>query len=397
MADLMTMKEFVERMGASANDAPRDAFTSLDANSNEFIDWSEFRHATEDFQPPLSLKEAENMFDWLDRNHDGRIESLEFLEAYKLSSTSPVPNTAGPGPITLAQYRRSLGHHVQYSKVGVGLCRTDAEAWPQSSEHPTAATKSDCQAICDGSLACGAYAFKIGGTCRIYPAGKEYGDTTPMTDVECFSKAVSNKPLFDLVRVSLHLFGNAGEISKGELAVAEMKLAESVAFEVGEPVSALRSSTGEPGKCTIIQAAHSGAGDASGPEEEDTKELESVCFIDVPKGVRIEDLTAVITTKTTRNKIAQDMSALNGMPHFTADSIHAYVEGTSAKFRTTDTDHSGAVSVEELIKAAGTFEPAINEEAAEFAFSGLDWNRNNQLSPDEFEAHGITDFFKSPS
>jgi len=395
-SDLPTMTEFLDRMGASESDAPRDAFTALDANNNEFIDWAEFAKATKNFHPPLTMKETENMFDWLDRNHDGRIESLEFLQAYKLSSTSATPHDdEGPGPISLAEYRQSLGHNVQYSKVGVGLCRTESEAWPQSSEHPTAKTKDQCQALCDGSSACGGFAFKIGGTCRIYPSGKTYPDTTPMTDVECFAKAISNKPLFDLVRVSLHLFGDAGEISQDQLSAAELKLAEQLAFEVGEPISALRSASGEPGRCTIIEADPA-AKDQSGPEEENTKELEAVCFIDVPAGEQIEDLAAVITTEATRKKLAEEMKVLSGMPQLTANGIHAFVEGTSAKFRMTDTDHSGAVSSDELVKAAATFEPAIHREAAEYAFRGLDWSHDNQLGPDEFEARGITDFFQTP-
>mmetsp|Transcript_134360 Transcript_134360/g.347996 ORF Transcript_134360/g.347996 Transcript_134360/m.347996 type:complete len:962 (+) Transcript_134360:29-2914(+) len=410
-SELPTMKEFLERMGASDSDRPKDAFNALDANSNEFVDWEEFETSTEHFTPPLSKKEAENMFDWLDRNHDSRIESLEFLQAYELSATTHEHTADGPGPISLSEYRQSLGHSMQYTKVGVGLCRTAEQAWPQSSEHPTATTKADCQALCDGSSACGAYAFKVGGTCRIYPSGKTYPDTTPMTDVECFAKAISNKPLFDLVRVSMHLFGDVeGELSEDQLAAAEVKLAESLAFEVGEPTSALRSASGEPGKCTMIEAKDSDDDDeeggdgeddedeeASGPEEENTKELKAVCFITLPVDRTIEDLTAVVKTEATRKKIAEELSALDGLPHLTADSVHAFVEGTSANFRMTDTDHSGAVSLDELIKAAATFDPAIHEEAAEYAFKGLDWTGDGQLSPDEFEAHGITNFFETPA
>lgn len=392
---LLSMPEFLHRMGAAERDSPRDAFAALDANGDDFSDLAEFEGAAKGFHPPLDEPQSKNMFDWLDTNHDGRLESMEFFEALNMASTSQQPFGSGPAPITLTQYRRSLGHQMRYTKIGVGLCRTAAEAWPGSEEHPEAITKEACLGECSDTATCGAFAFKLGGTCRLYPEGQEYPDTTPMTDVECFIKGFTDEAEFDLARIQLLFFvaQDVGELTEADAAAAGAKLAEGVAFEVGAPLDNVRSIGGMPSTCSFRTGNPHPLDRTPGA----SKSYEAICIIDVPAGRRIEDLAAVIAATPTKDKFANDLSSLPEMPKFTAASIEASVHGTSAQFRTVDADQDGSLSLAEFVQATKGFNPPLSQIAAQYAFKGLDMDQDSKLSADEFEANGMHEFFKPSS
>merc|ERR1719346_955263 len=112
------MAEFLRSMGAAQTDSPRDAFAALDTNSNDFADRLEFETVTKNFHPPLSIPQSKNMFDFLDSNHDGRVESMEFYEAFRHASTTRPPGARAEDLVPLSQYRESLGHRARYRKVG---------------------------------------------------------------------------------------------------------------------------------------------------------------------------------------------------------------------------------------------------------------------------------------
>lgn len=380
----MTMQEFIKRIGVSASEPASHVFSMLDNNGNEFTDPLEFEKVATDSQRlkrPLTNRESQEMFNWMDINRDGRIEALEFLDAYRQATPAPLPAVVEHGPITLSQWRDSIDHKVQYTKVGVGLCRTEKEAWPRSAEHPEGVTKDQCQALCAEDSECGAFAFKLGGVCRIYPSSQEYPDTTPMTDVECFAREASSEALFDLVLIKLLFTGHWSD-SAAHNVDAQRTLARTISTELGIPSSSIKNSEGITGSCSLARAQGTA--------------VEAICFLEQARGQRLEDVKAVIKADATSNKLASDLSAVNGLPHVKAENVHTTVEATSALFRIADTDGSGMVSRDELLQVGGKLEPVLNEDALEFAFRGLDYNSDGRVNPSEFEAEGMTDFFLAP-
>jgi len=385
----MTMSTFLEHFGATEQDAARDIFAILDANGNELGDYSEFLKVTMDskqMNEALTEAEAIDMFEFLDENSDGRVESLEFFEAYTRARETAHVSEAQHGPISLSQYRQSLGHEVVYTKVGVGLCRTADASFPVSTEHPEGRTKLECQSLCDDSEVCGAFAFKVGGICRIYPSTKMYTDTTPMTDVECFTRGIKAEARYDLVRVSFDIRGPF-TLEAAESVEAEKKLAETLAFEVGEETRAVKSDSGVPGMCSFRRQG--------GQEKGSFERVQAICFLDVTVGERLEDISAVLTTASTKAQLAVHLGEVAGMPKLEGDDFEVHVGGTSLKFRNADVDNDGFVAEPELVVASKDWMPPLTQEAAEFAMKGLDLNKDKALSPNEFEAENMDDFFGS--
>jgi len=266
--------------------------------------------------------------------------------------------------------------------VGVGLCRTANEAWPQSSEHPTTVTKEACQALCEASDNCGAFASKAGGTCRIYSSGREYPDTTPMVDVECFAKVVSAEAPFDIAQIRFK-FDVAAEFTEEQRVAIGAKLAKTVAFEVATDASNVADLNGSGGTCSVFEGSASA--------------FEAVCIVGLDSGHRIEDVSAVVQTQTTLQYVATDLSGMPGMAHIDGSMVHASVDGSSPLFRTADMNGGGAVDLAEFVKATEAMTPPLTEEAAVYAFAGLDLNKDDKLSGAEFEAHNMHRFFQQPS
>eukprot|EP00405_Crypthecodinium_cohnii_P017906 CAMPEP_0206463046 /NCGR_PEP_ID=MMETSP0324_2-20121206/26354_1 /ASSEMBLY_ACC=CAM_ASM_000836 /TAXON_ID=2866 /ORGANISM="Crypthecodinium cohnii, Strain Seligo" /LENGTH=932 /DNA_ID=CAMNT_0053935345 /DNA_START=121 /DNA_END=2919 /DNA_ORIENTATION=+ len=386
---IVSMGWFLEKMGTTEEDEPRDIFAFLDENMNEFADWEEFLDVTMDgkqMRQALNKVEATSMFRFLDHNKDGRVEALEFLEAYNRAKASGWGDKElHAGPVSIDDYREALGHTPEFTKVGNGLCRTPGKAMPANFRDPDGHTQEQCQAICISHPNCGAFAFKADGVCRIYPTGHRYWDTTAMTDVQCFAKHMSSEAKFDLIRVHVVMSGDFNEDIATSTA-GEKELASVVAYEVGIPHEDVRSNTGTRGECAF---------DERGSAKVGFRSLQAVCFLNIDVGETLPDVAAVLAAPSTKKKIALNLhNAVPNMPLLTEDDFQIQAEGSSAMFRTADLNEDGRVSRGELQAASQDWAKPLSEEAVPFAVKGLDFDQDGVLSPNEFEAVSAKDFYK---
>jgi len=70
----------VSRIGLAVGESSKDDFLQLDRNLDKHLDPKEFLLATKTFLKPSQKQEpAEDLFHWLDTNHDGLLDSEEFF------------------------------------------------------------------------------------------------------------------------------------------------------------------------------------------------------------------------------------------------------------------------------------------------------------------------------
>lgn len=387
--ELPSMANFLKQLGVTARCDSAEAFAAIDPNGDRASYLSELADAAAGFEPPYRETQIANLFDWLDGNKDGRIEASEFMGPCERARAQEAARAKEGlvGAIPLSLYRKSLGHPTDYRKVGVGLCRTAAEAWPHSTEHPEARTKAFCRDLCEGSGACGAYAFRSGGTCRLYPGSKEYTGTTASLDVECFAKVYSTRALFDMATVKWAFHGvDLKGVTEEEQDRISQRLASAVSSEVSIDQGMVRDQAGTSGKCSLMPGAQHGSTSS-----------QASCFIDSANlGGRIHELRAAFQFAATRQRLADLVASAPCMTSLSADTLQVDVAGSSTLFRAADVNRDGLVVLDEFLRSATARRVPLTEESARFAFQGLDQAGDGALSPDEFEADGLVQWSNAP-
>jgi Ca2+-binding EF-hand superfamily protein len=110
----LSLGEFVKRMRSSFT-SPPDAFGAMDADHDKLVSLNEFLVGSEDFQSPLTSREALYAFQGFDANSDNKVGAQEFYTTLRNGhfSRNPAPVGAPPSavstpPILLETFAKRL-------------------------------------------------------------------------------------------------------------------------------------------------------------------------------------------------------------------------------------------------------------------------------------------------
>lgn len=122
----ITMKILKARFPEKLRVSARSSFGFIDRDSDQYISRDEMQNAAMDLRPPLIPEEADDAFDRLDTNADGRVESLEFFMSFEAGAF--LNGAQGTRALfTLREYQHRQGVAVHAQKVTIRVPNVDLD------------------------------------------------------------------------------------------------------------------------------------------------------------------------------------------------------------------------------------------------------------------------------
>jgi len=124
--------------------------------------------------------------------------------------------------------------------------------------------------------------------------------------------------------------------------------------------------------------------------QEDTDQVVVKCLMTLPHNEATGDVLAVIDAAPTSNRIADHLLKA----HPDKDIEHSDVTSVAevqppTVFSEADSDYDKMLTKDEFAKSGEKFNPPLSRAEADFAFEGLDQNKDGKLSPEEFFGPGL--------